>query len=168
MAMKRKLNKDLIRKLDKGEAPPKVDVLTVLRHVYRRWLGVKASSIDNCYQHYGSIARDVNAPDEAENSFDEEDKVPLATLLARAKDSGADVELSTAKNWINFDEDTATCATLTDNDIIAMVQPSNTKDKDAEDMPDAVIENAIFMPTRKEALLMCDKLMAFFKEPNRC
>ncbi|ELU12217.1 hypothetical protein CAPTEDRAFT_203573 [Capitella teleta] len=148
-----------------GEAPPKVDVLTALRLVYRGWRGVKASSIANCYQHCGFIAREANATDEADDSFDEEDAVPLATLLARVKDIGADVELSTALDWISCDEDTATCATLTDNDIIAMVQPSNTEDEDAEDVPDAVVEDhdAISVQTREEALLMCDKLMAFLE-----
>ncbi|ELU17753.1 hypothetical protein CAPTEDRAFT_205808 [Capitella teleta] len=82
-----------------------------------------------------------------------------------AKDIADDVELSTALDWISCDEDTATCATLTDNDIIAMVQPSNTEDEDAEDVPDAVVEDhdAISVPTREEALLMCDKLMAFLE-----
>jgi hypothetical protein len=109
----------------------KINVLQALRLIRNTWDSVEPTVIANCYAHCGFKV--PTQPTSDVNQEDDDDDLPLATLLAQMKEMGGEVD-GTAADYVEGDRTTATTAQLSDDAIIASVKaPAEQDDMQEEE-----------------------------------
>lgn len=143
--------------------PTKINVLDAMWMVTKAWSNVTKKTISNCFKKSGFHVVDPE---------DDEDDQPL-------RPAPKDAEVGLAKNWnkvsevlglqdmefeefVDFDDDVAVCGELTDVDILASVQPSDSEDEAAEDEEEEGAESDRRDPSTKDAREAIDMLKCFF------
>jgi hypothetical protein len=96
-----------------------ISLLNAVNYIHKAWSLVETKTIKNCFQHAKWRQED----------FDEDDDLPLAEWINIQTDEISDSEDNA---FLNFDENIATYASLTDEEIIEEVYNENKNNSDSE------------------------------------
>ncbi|KAJ3622373.1 hypothetical protein MTP99_002888 [Tenebrio molitor] len=89
-----------------------ISLLDAVNYIHKAWSLVETKTIKNCFQHAKWRQED----------FDEDDDLPLAEWINIQTD---EISGSEDNAFLNFGENIATCASLTDEEIIEEVYNEN-------------------------------------------
>ena len=136
-----------------------VNVLDALHMISSAWNAMPAKTIMNCFRHAGFKLDDH----EEEEEDDEEDNIPLAEILRRAQNAGVEFD-GTFEEYISVDNDVATIASLTEEDIIQSIQEKfGDDDQSDNEEDDREPDNA---PNAAQAADACQLLRQFMQSQD--
>jgi hypothetical protein len=159
--LKAHYRRNIVRRLLKAmeqKQDTRISVLDALQLISKSWAAVTPAAIAHCFNHCGFISEDDNE-DHFDDAPDDDDDIPLAQLLRDIEREGAAITVS-AEEFINCDEGVATCAGLTDTDIIDEVTGTN-QSEELEDIEEDGDQVTAKPPSATEVLAMCDSLRVF-------